>query len=795
MRMDKNNNSKIIYKLAKNNLQSKKLSSIISLVSIITVTSLIMGFILIIIGRQTSEKQILDNMQHVIYMNVTNDQIESISNDEKVDICVPYKQLEKVFEIKGKKYNLNYSDSHSNKINTYIVEMGKEPRKYNEIVIDKNFIELLGEECKLGERISLKIGNKKENFIITGYTNAENENSKHLIRVSKEFADKNSEMKEIPYMALVRLKEDVIDESISNFTSSVYQIAKDYNIDRQNVNLNGKFELSLQNNSAESYTILFISILFFFVSSIVVYSIFYFSVIERVRQIGQFLTIGMTEKQIKKMIYYEGRILSVLGIPVGLVLGGIISYIVFPSGWRFINYIIISLIIGILESLVVQISIRKPALIASKISPIEASKENINLSKGVNNKRHKLLTPYVLAKIEIKGNIKKIALATISLTFGGIMFMLASTWASSWDEDKFSRETIFKNSEYYIGYSYNLHDLPKAYGITELQLKGHLSESLKKEILKIPGVKSIEIKKSGTGIVSYKNANFTQSFSELTEEDKSYFKIPAKGNNSYRYMVENDAILITDKSFSEDINGIKFVPGDKIKFNYFNGEDHTIELEIAAISDESVQSEFTDTNFFMTDKTMKKLWKNMNTSEYFSIAVDNYDKNSLVIEKKIRNIISKYDDLNLQTLREKKIENEPEIKKYKLQIYGVSIFVIVFGIFNLINTVSSSIIHRKKQFSRLESIGMDRKQLIRMLIIEGILLVLPSIILTLVLGTISSYVFINILKTSAIYLEYKFPVISVFIYTIIMLLIPIIITLYCVKIQENIPLVERIKNE
>ena len=85
MKLDKNNNNKILYRIAKNNLLAKKSSSFISLLSILFVTALISTLVLFILGQQMAENQILDNMQHIMYIDVTDKQIENITSDAKVD--------------------------------------------------------------------------------------------------------------------------------------------------------------------------------------------------------------------------------------------------------------------------------------------------------------------------------------------------------------------------------------------------------------------------------------------------------------------------------------------------------------------------------------------------------------------------------------------------------------------------------------------------------------------------------------------------------------------------------------
>ena len=154
------------------------------------------------------------------------------------------------------------------------------------------------------------------------------------------------------------------------------------------------------------------------------------------------------------------------------------------------------------------------------------------------------------------------------------------------------------------------------------------------------------MEQEGFGNVSYQGATFLQSFSPLTAESEEYFQLDAEGNNTYEYMAEHDAILITDKDFSENINGITFIPGDKITLNYFDGEEHTVELEIAAVSSEGVRTNTERPTFFMTDQTMKKLWGDMNTASTFYITAENYEENGDAVENAIRSLTEQYSDLS-----------------------------------------------------------------------------------------------------------------------------------------------------
>lgn len=793
MNLNKNNNENTIYRIAKNNLVAKKMSSFFSMLSILLAITLVSTLSLFIIGTQTAEKNMLEHMQHVMYMNVTDEQIQRLASDDRMEQCDPYKELEKEFQTQGVKYRFFYNGAYAQNIQSYIPVEGKDPQRYDEILVDKTFMQALGRDAVLGENIDLDIGGETQEFTICGYTDSHYSVVTHPIHVSKAFADQNPLMQDLSYTALVRIN-DVTDVPASTFSTIAYQIAMDYEIERPNVHLNGKFEESLQKGNTGIYLVLFLSALLFIASSIVIYSIFYLSVTARVQQIGQLQTIGMTEKQVKQMIRREGLLLSVLAIPIGLLLGGIISYILVPDGWTFKNFWIVALSVSVLGILIVQLSVRKPASIASKFSPIEASRTVSVAAKEQLNGKHKTLTPYVLARMESKNNRRRWWFTTVSLAFGGIIFMIATTWIVSWDKEQYAREGLFTNSEYYISYLYS-HDTPKPYGITEFQLTGHLGSELENRIREIPNVKDIHAENEVFGNIEYKGATFLQGFYPIRADDTEYYQLPSKGNNSYNYMVQHDAILITESALSENINGITFEAGEKIEFRYFDGEEHTIELEIGAVSAEGVHEGGNRSNFCIADKTVAKLWKAMNTTSAFSISIKDYEKNGAQVEAALRTLLDDYKDLSLSTLRENEIQVTRQVGEIQMQIYGISIFIILFSIFNLINTVISSIVNRKKELSMLESIGMEERQVRNMLFWESFLLALPNILLTLTLGTITGFGFISFMQKSAGYLKYHFPVIPVIFYMIGMISIPMLISFCCLKRQNNISLVERIRNE
>ena len=109
------------------------------------------------------------------------------------------------------------------------------------------------------------------------------------------------------------------------------------------------------------------------------------SITEKIRQYGMLRSIGATKKQIKRNVFYEATILGLIGIPLGIILGCLATYIliiisnyyltdVIQTGFKlelvFSTYaILVAIILGIIT---IYFSALKSATRASKVSEIDS---------------------------------------------------------------------------------------------------------------------------------------------------------------------------------------------------------------------------------------------------------------------------------------------------------------------------------------------------------------------------------------------------------------------------------------
>lgn len=217
------------------------------------------------------------------------------------------------------------------------------------------------------------------------------------------------------------------------FSSAVDNISSKYDI--HHVTRNDLFIDSLPNGgllNQKNMVLMGVAIFIIIVSALVIYNVFYLSVVNQVRQFGQLRTVGMTQQQTKKIIRYERKILCRIGVPIGLLIGGLAGYLLQPDGWDWIAAVFWGIIISLIINFVVKVSLNRPTKIALSISPILSSKYMMErFDCKVTNKEKRKLSSLGLAIISITSHWKSILVSVLSLGLSGLLFVLAATYTAS----------------------------------------------------------------------------------------------------------------------------------------------------------------------------------------------------------------------------------------------------------------------------------------------------------------------------------------------------------------------------
>lgn len=187
-------------------------------------------------------------------------------------------------------------------------------------------------------------------------------------------------------------------------------------------------------------------LLIVFTGYLIIYNVFQISVANDIRFYGLLKTIGTTPSQISRMIRLQALLLSLLGIPLGLVggwfVGGALTPVIISRLDGIVSLVSLNPAIFIVSSLfslfTVLLSCYRPGKIAAKVSPVEA----VRYTEGSNIKRKKKrsvknLSLFSMAKSNLGRNHTKTVVTVLSLSLAVVLLNLTVTFTNGFDMDKY----------------------------------------------------------------------------------------------------------------------------------------------------------------------------------------------------------------------------------------------------------------------------------------------------------------------------------------------------------------------
>lgn len=801
----KNNNNRMIYKLAYQSLKASKMRNIFVLIAITLSVSLLSGITFFSNALEEVEKKELSLRQHAIYHDISLRQITALQQDEQISEIVAFKSG-KSFEVDNYILLPYYLEQNESAMLPITISEGTYPTKMNEVLVDKQLLTLMGVDAKIGQKITIAfLDGTVEEFEVSGLISSEYETNVFSLFLSNQYAIEGSQLKHIPLDAAIQLK-DASKMNSNEFLEILQQIGAKYGIERKYINENNSFVDSLSYNFRELNMIALIGITILLVSVLVIYSIFYISVSERTRQFGQLRTLGMTKKQIKKMVCIEGTILSFIGSIFGIVLGAIFAFSMKPKGFNLSSFVVYSLAILLADYITVRISISKPARIAANISPIEASKFSgyeINKDKKITKKLHRKLSPLSLSFIAACGNQKKSVMTIVSLGLAGIVFMCASSFLHSMNEEEFSRQGWFEYGEYVIDLSSNAAQVSE-FGYTGIKMNNPLNNQLTTQLQNLNGVKDINVLRNLDVIYTYNGVTGNDLMAPFSQEEALLMQPYIKSDKiNYDKMIANREILICNNDIVREIFGWKFEVGDQVTLKWYNGEKYV--EDIFTIAGEVNKSISNNSDLFMT--VFNTGWFLIPGELLDEMMISDFNLNNRII-------ISTIDSINIVNEVEEVLteieEKSPLISLSKLSdsiehhrqqynmIYatsmGAALFVISFSLVNLLNTLITNAMARKREFACFRTLGMSEKQIAIMIQGEGMYFAIINILIALTLGTICGYILVKVMAYNGLnYMQYQFPMMYLIGYIILVLIVPVMISYIITKVLRKKSLIETLR--
>lgn len=475
-------------------------------------------------------------------------------------------------------------------------------------------------------------------------------------------------------------------------------------------------------------------------------------------------------KVIKKL-----KILCRIGVPIGLLIGGLAGYLLQPDGWDWIAAVFWGIIISLIINFVVKVSLNRPTKIALSISPILSSKYMMErFDCKVTNKEKRKLSSLGLAIISITSHWKSILVSVLSLGLSGLLFVLAATYTASIDPESIVKKDVYQ------------------YGQFAIETTGKYSEKVseienfKQKIMEFPSISNIKQVVETDISWAGKNSTGKDQLSIITANDfASIQQFSESGDLDYQQLVQSNQIVA--------VNGVEGISkGDTVEFTFGDGTQKI--YTVGGILDGDLYSNTAIYGgwFLMPTELIAENSVSFNVSIRLIVKANDtgLEHTTISLEK----LVDMSDGLTLTTMQEAIASKEATIRQVGISIIGVTLFLLLFSIITFASTIITNIATKKREYAMFQSIGMTRKQTEKMALCESCVLAIGSLILTLILGIILGQILIKGLISAGIfYLSYTFPLALFTVYCIVVVLIILMITISAFYSLQKTPLVERLR--
>ena len=831
-------------------LKQNKRRTLVTIIGIILATALICG-----IGNICTsfmDYQMRDEIQssgsfYATFTDIDKEKASVITKSSGVSEYGYKKNLGSVIWDKKNSTSLDINVFDKNTINSFQITLkkGSYPKNESELIVTQDLLNKWNK--KIGDKITLNLGeliyddmgmisklknSQKTTFKIVGTLDKAPYNSKLFAIAGFDINTVNKNEK-FDVSICTKNPKDIYKTAIS-IGKNIGLAQKDnpqdesYNYDEQ-ANLYFKDieynEGLLRLLGASSYSNINITLLLIvgLVASLVIiatiatiYNSFSIAISERKKQFAILNSIGATKSQIMKFVFLEGFLVSIVGIPIGLLSGTVAIDIVFKVIKTFFKTsmfgeldlrVVFSPIVLILSTLVILLTIFISALIpainAAKISPLEAIKNSSNLKVG-KIKSSKLVkkifkTEGELAYKNLRRNKGKFRITLFSLVISIVIFISFNGFVDMFIEAN------------QINYGSITNDLTLYEN--NLLTKEEVQKTID-ELKKINGLKDVAIDKGYNLNVHVDEKNINKDLRESLKQSRyvdmdnsnynfinsrlyipGYFSISniklSEGKFDRKTAKAENGVILVRYSYQESLAK----KGKVVLSNYKVGDTlnctitsydsdgkesaKEVKLKILAITDEILtgNNQYPETSFGVVayDDLIPSLGITDDKSSSIYYVATNREKSTRDEVKKVaeENNLSVIDSID----EAQKLEQTMNVMK--IFVYGFIVVISLVSVTNIINTISTNINLRKREFAIIKSIGVTPQGFKKMIYMESILYGILSLLYGIPIGICMNVLMNKILEgmiTVQTLIPYKailICVVAIFVITFIASYIPL----------------------
>lgn len=784
------------------------------------------------------------------FKSITEEQAEAIAGHPDVtevgnSIVMGVAENEK---LSGRQLEIRWSDESYAKHSFALPTTGSMPEASDEVALDTLALDRLGIPHKLGETVTLEWRKDMSSdemttstFTLCGYWDGNKSSYASMAWVSRAFADETISSSNVSdgsqflglHMAQVSLKDD------SSIEKTMDGILKDLDLTGLEYGANLAYSPEMNATAAQETAPMYLAMVLVFIAGyLIIYNIFQISVTADIQFYGKLKTLGTTKKQIKKIIFGQADRLCLIGIPIGLMLGYLLGMVLVPVMLgKLDGPVSVSanplIFIGsaLFAWLTVLISCLRPARLAGKVSPIEALRYNDagTSSKKKTKKGRKGASLLGMAFANLGRNKKRTILVISSLSLG--LVLLSCFYA---------KNAAFDMEQYLS--SLTIADFELADSTHEARTTGYnpqgttLNQDLTARATALDGLEDMGHMYSHQLSIEIDDQTIqnlkTYYTEEILEEWSSFDKPGAqaaldamenKKASSVIYGLDGiplDTIVQDRHLLQGTFDADKFSKGDYVlavapaieksevgKDTVLPaasvGSDVTLEgktyhvmavvYPVTPITDgalEETQGTRFHMDYVIPSEHFQELWpENTLRKLFINVNDEGIDAAQEMLDDYTKNV-----DTSLPVESRKTMEEQYKTETRASAVIGnaISIVIALVGILNFVNSMVTAIVSRRKEFAMIQSIGMTKRQLCRMLVFEGLLYAVFTLLVSYAISSLAVGIVIRAIVAGG-YATFRFTLLPLFVCTPVILAFAVLIPYACFKNLEKQSIVERLR--
>lgn len=751
-------------------------------------------------------------------------------------------------ELSGRSVEIRWANDPYAQHSYALPTTGHLPQAADEIALDTLTLDRLGIPHELGAPVTLEWRKDssdpdaetiRADFTLCGFWEGNQSSYSSMAWVSRVYADKmtggvlSTDPNQIfgLYMVQVNLYSD------QNIEEAMERVLADTGLSELEYSVNLAYSPEMGAVAAQENLPMYLGMgLVFIAGYLIIYNIFQISVTADVQFYGKLKTLGTTTRQLKKLIYNQANRLCIVGIPAGLILGWLLGTVLVPvlmGSMEGTAVVSASPIIFIGSALfawaTVLISCLRPARLAGKISPIEAlrmSDADSGSKKKV--KRHRgSASLSSMAWDNLWRNKKRTVTVICSLTLGLVLLSGFYAKNAAFDMEKYLADLTIadftlsdSSSEDYLN-GYDPHGttltgelVSAAESQQGLEAVGHQYSAQidwQMDEATLQNVAAFYTEERLADWESYDPAGAQALRDALSSGVASATLygldgIPLDTITQQQYLMEGsfDAAAFASGDYILAV-GPSVEPGESYpvlptspvgSVVELNGRSYTVMAivyplnPVTQLAPQQGENGKFALSFILPTAVFREQWPDHTLRQLFLNTDDSHiESMQAFLDEYMASTNPGLPVTSRQTMAE---QYQAQTRSSAVMGNAVSVVIVLVGVLNFINSMVTAIVSRRREFAVMQSVGMTKKQLCRMLVNEGLYYAGLTLLFSYLISAFAVGVVVRAMVEGG-FTTFRFTLLPLVACTPVLIFFAVLIPYLCFRNLEKHSIVERLR--